>query len=394
MNILFISSYYLFRETRFGGSKRLYLFAKELEKYGKMSLLCLDGCKEMVSAGPTPETHPEFDHFLYLPLSDTRNFITKTTRSGIIIEDLVKKYSEKIRSFLGGRKYDVVFLAFTYSLSFIGTVIRPGSIPMVYCEDDLFLEKVRDEKLDSPVGFVYRYIRKKQLVSFYRKKLAAVNMFIAISNEEKNIIKRYFPALPVALIGYGINPDEYLFIKNVASPFTLGFIGNYDHIPNMDAMIWFLRDIYPQVKNAIPDLRLIVAGKNIPERLRHDYGADSSISWLENVCDLRTFYSGISVFVNPILSGRGLRTKLIEAAAFGKPIISTRLGAEGIEDLQIDIAETAGDFITCCRRLMSEDGPYLTIAMNNRNMVIRRYSISTVGSRLIAVLSSVAGVQA
>ena len=64
MNILFISTLFLFRGTRFGGSKRLYTIAKELSRKHSVYLLCLDGCKEV---GNNPEYPVEFEHFLYVP---------------------------------------------------------------------------------------------------------------------------------------------------------------------------------------------------------------------------------------------------------------------------------------------------------------------------------------
>jgi glycosyltransferase involved in cell wall biosynthesis len=391
MNILFISSYYLFGETRFGGSKRLYVLAKELDKYADVSVICLDGCKELDSGASSFQSHPDFEHFLYLPWTDSRCFFNKFFFAGIIIEDMLKANNELLSSFLGNKTYDAALLAFPLGLSFIGTVVPPGKFPIVYLEDDLFLEKVRFEKQKNIFGPIYRSVRMKQLTAFYRKKLASCDTVTAISSQEKEIFNRYFPSAHVELLGYGIDLEHYPFLAFSPDAFTLGFIGNFQHLPNRDGLAWFLETVYPEIKNAIAGIRMVIAGHAVPGDLRKRHSKDNSITWKGDVADLKNFYRDISVLVNPIISGRGMRTKLIESAAFGKPIVSTTLGAEGAEDLEIDIADTANDFAGRCSRLMDDKSHYLSVAKKNRSIVEQKYSASVVGKRLYNILSSTPG---
>jgi glycosyltransferase involved in cell wall biosynthesis len=391
MNILFISSYYLFSETRFGGSKRLYLLAKELEKHAKVSVICLDGCKELDSGVSSFKSHPDFKHFLYLPWTDSRGFFKKFFFPGIIIEDMLKANHGLLSSFIGNKTYDAAFLAYSLGLSFIGTVVPPGQFPVVYSEDDLFLEKVRSEKQKGIFGPIYRAVRMKQLTAFYRRKLASCDTVTAISSQEKEIFNRYFPSAHVELLGYGIDLERYPFLATAPDIFTLGFIGNFLHRPNTDGLAWFLETVYPEIKNATPGIRMVIAGHSIPDDLREKHGKDNSIAWKGDVADLKDFYREISVLVNPIISGRGMRTKLIEAGAYGRPIVSTTLGAEGAEDLVIDIADTANDFTGRCRHLMDDKSHYASAAKKNRSIVEQKYSASVVGKRLYSILSSTPG---
>jgi glycosyltransferase involved in cell wall biosynthesis len=393
MNILFISSYFLFSQTRFGGSKRLYLLAKELTKHADVSVICLDGCRELSPTAEMPRTHPDFGHFLHLPWTDSRGVFGKVTTPGIIIEDMLKRNAEVVAAFLGTRTYDAALLAFPLSLSFIGTAVIPGKFPLVYLEDDLLVEKVRTERLKGLLGRIYRFVRVNQLVSFYRRKLAFCDAFAAISSQEKGIIGRYFPKAQVELLGYGIDCARYPFLAALTGAFTLGFIGNFRHLPNVDALSWFLKEVYPLIRRDLPGARMVIAGPSTQEAdlpFRR-YRTDASIAWLGDVADLREFYSAVSVFVNPIISGRGMRTKVIEAAAFGRPIVSTALGAEGLENLSIDIATTADDFAVCCRRLKDDDSRYAAVAGRNRAIVEQTHSIEKVCSRLLAILSPKTG---
>jgi glycosyltransferase involved in cell wall biosynthesis len=395
MNILFISSYYLFDKTRFGGSKRLYLLAKELKNHADVSVICLDACKETGDEGnlkgPRVVSHPDFDRFLYIPWTDTRSLIGRILSSGIIIEKLLESNSGILGSFLGTRKYDAAFLAYPLGLSFIGTVIKPGSFPVVYSEDDLFLEKIASEKRKGFLGPVYRHLRLKQLLAFYRRKIALCDSMVAISAQEKAVLQRYFPATPVELIGYGIDCAQYPFITSVPEHFTIGFIGNFLHTPNIDALRMCLTDVFPSVKRAIPGARLAVAGHAIPGDLRQEFGRDNAIDWLGEVADLAEFYGAISVFVNPIVSARGMRTKLVEAAAFGRPVVSTGLGAEGMDGLLLCLAENGDGFAAHCRRFFSDRAYYTSTVRKNRDVIERNYSIASIGKRLFDILSSKTG---
>jgi glycosyltransferase involved in cell wall biosynthesis len=384
MNILFISSYFLFSQTRFGGSKRLYLLARELTRHADVSVICLDGCKELSANAEVPQSHPDFGHFLCLPWTDSRGVLGKIITPGIIIENMLKRNAEGIAAFLGRRAYDAALLAFPLSLSFIGRAVVPGKFPLVYLEDDLFIERVRTQRPNGLFGSIYRAVRVNQLVSFYRRKLAFCSAFAAVSSQERSVIGRYFPEAHVELLGYGIDPAQYPFLAARTGAFTLGFIGNFRHAPNVDGLAWFLKTVYPLVKSDMPGIRMIIAG---PDPQFGEYRDDPTITWLGDVTDLRDFYNAVSVFVNPIVSGRGMRTKVIEAAAFGRPIVSTALGAEGLEDLSIDIATTAEDFARCCRRLQKDNSRYSAVAGRNRAIVEQAHSIEKVCNRLLDILS-------
>jgi glycosyltransferase involved in cell wall biosynthesis len=383
MNILFISSYFLFSQTRFGGSKRLYLLARELTRHADVSVICLDGCRELSATAEMPQSHPDFGHFLCLPWTDSRGVLDKIITPGIIIENMLEKNSENIAAFLGRRTYDAALLAFPLSLSFIGRAVVPGNFPLVYLEDDLFIETVRTQKPKGMLGHLYRAVRVNQLVSFYRRKIAFCSAFAAISSQEGSVIGRYFPEAHVELLGYGIDRAQYPFLAAPPGAFTLGFIGNFRHAPNVDGLAWFLKTVYPLVKRDMPGIRMVIAGPDPPF---YEYRDDPTIIWLGDVADLKDFYSAVSVFVNPIVSGRGMRTKVIEAAAYGRPIVSTTLGAEGLEDLSIDIATTPEDFARCCRRLQDDNSRYAAVAGRNRAVVEQTYSIEKVCNRLIDIL--------
>ncbi len=384
MKTLFISSYYLFADTRFGGSKRLYYFAKALEKCGEVYVICHDGCGELAgSTDAMPRT--DFSHFLFLPIGETRNLFGKFLRPGYDTRRFLNANAGVIREFLGAADVDAAFLAYPLALSFIGTVVPAGTRPIVYLEDDLLIESIAAHKGNNVLD-LYRAVRLKQMRWYYAEKLSHVDAFVSISSQEEALVKRYFPGVNSHIIKYGIPLDDYCFFASRPKDFTVGFIGNFLHVPNADALGWFLQKVYPVLVHAAPGIRVLIAGKNIPERLRGEFAGDTSLAWVENTPQLGDFYRSISVFVNPIVSGRGLRTKLVEAAAFGRPIVSTSLGAEGYEDLTIDIADGHTHFAERCLALKNDVSHYEHCAESNRKTVEQMYSLEAVGRQLLSLL--------
>ena len=106
--------------------------------------------------------------------------------------------------------------------------------------------------------------------------------------------------------------------------------------------------------------------------------------------DLTQFYRSIGIFINPVRQGRGLRTKVVEAAAFGRPILSTALGAEGLEELQLRLCETKEQFLEALRTLVGNE-EYHRVAEHNREAVVRSFSSAKLGETLMDILAAAPG---
>jgi glycosyltransferase involved in cell wall biosynthesis len=386
MNILFISNLFLFHETRFGGSKRLYTIAKELSRKHTVYLLCLDGCNEV---GKNPVCPVEFEHFLFIPDDRPRRLYERFLPLNHI-PYLINHHQPKITEFMNAAAFDAVLLAFPAALSFIDYIGGAARNNVTYLEDDLYLEKLRKEAegISSPLKRRWKNYRFRQLLRYYEKRLRSTRNFIGISRVEVDILHRHFPWVNAHIVTCGVDPLEYQFLPPPRDRNTVGFIGNYDHVPNRDAMSWFLRRAHQPLLAKHPAIKFCWAGKNIPKPLQEEFGGYASIEWRENISDLRDFYSSISVFVNPIVSGRGVRTKLIEAAAFGRPIVSTRLGAEGLDDLKIERADDPDALAAACAKLINDTHYYDETAHFNKKVVDEKYTAAEIGGQVEAVLFS------
>ncbi len=164
----------------------------------------------------------------------------------------------------------------------------------------------------------------------------------------------------------------------VASP-TLMFIGSYVYQPNRDAAHRLLTRIWPMVRAKAPQARLIIAGRGgdqIPG------AADAAgVEFTGFVDDLAALYARTRIVLCPIATGGGTRIKLIEAASYGRPIVSTRIGAEGLDlgdGTEILLRDNDSDFADACLRLLQDDYQCIQLGTAARAKAASYYEVGQV----------------
>jgi|SRR5579871_2120713 len=164
----------------------------------------------------------------------------------------------------------------------------------------------------------------------------------------------------------GIDTSRYCFQPRGREPLTMLFVGSFRHDPNRIAVDWFVRDVLPRILEQRPQARFVIAGSDPPPR--HVYGRSSaSLEMLGYVEDVREPLGRYAVFVCPILSGSGVRVKLLEAFAAGIPVVSTVVGAEGLAHNDGDICALADDPAGFADRVLALfDDPEAAAAMAER----------------------------
>lgn len=172
--------------------------------------------------------------------------------------------------------------------------------------------------------------------------------------------------------------------RPVPDDHTILFLGNLGHPPNANAAAFLLREVWPRVRSAVPNARLLIAGPN-PESVPGFPSTDRCIEFTGFVDDLEQIYRRTRVVCTPILSGGGTRIKIIEAAAFGKPIVSTRLGAEGLsleDGREILLRDDAARIAEACVRLLTDDALSRSLGGNAWRRVAGEYSETRVVERI------------
>jgi glycosyltransferase involved in cell wall biosynthesis len=199
----------------------------------------------------------------------------------------------------------------------------------------------------------------------------------------------YLPELSARIdpdLRAGIDTRRYAFQTDGREPNTMLFLGGFKHLPNLEALEWFVRLVLPRILARKPVARLIIVGSDPPPR--------HSLPRLPAAVELRGFVDDVleplrrySVFICPILSGSGVRVKLLEAFAAGIPVVSTSIGAEGLTNSDGDICAVADqpeDFAERVIGLLENPGAAAALARRARKQVVASRDMATITRKLEA----------
>ena len=223
-----------------------------------------------------------------------------------------------------------------------------------------------------------------------RYELGLLDRFDSVqvcSSENRDYVLSFRPELSDRIdheTRAAIDTSRYEFQPNGRERDTMLFLGSFRHVPNVEAMTWFTREVLPHVLERRPSARLVLVGAEPPPRHSLPEHSDA-IEMRGFVEDVHEPLGRYAVFVCPILSGSGVRVKLLEAFAAGIPVVSTRLGAEGLAERDGEICALADDpreFAARVVALLENQAEARRLAFAAREFVVRNRDVRALTSEL------------
>src|SRR6185437_11528628 len=220
---------------------------------------------------------------------------------------------------------------------------------------------------------------------FERRVLSEVERTVAVSDVDAQRFREDFGVARVDMLENGVDtayfqPQAYRREAN-----NLLFLGSLDWRPNLDGVQLLLDRVFPAVRVAEPSARLSLVGRNPPESLRQQVAAMPGVELHGSVPDVRPYLANCGLLVVPLRIGGGSRLKILEALASGTPVVSTRIGAEGLcleagRDLTVveEIDDLAGALVTAMR----DPESMLTQAERGREKVLEQYDWDRLAEQL------------
>lgn len=187
---------------------------------------------------------------------------------------------------------------------------------------------------------------------------------------------------PIAVIPFGVNIVELPQVD--VEPGSLFHIGAMDWLPNQESVRWLLEDIWPVVHREVPRAHLYLAGRKMPENLRQ--AAIQGVTVVGEVPDAMQFVAGKQINIVPLLSGSGIRVKIIEAMLMGKAVVTTTVGAQGIDytdGTNLLIANTPDEFAAQIKRLLDDDDLCRRIGEEARRLIVSQYDADKLIQQLL-----------
>jgi len=175
---------------------------------------------------------------------------------------------------------------------------------------------------------------------------------------------------------------------------TVLFVGAMDWLPNADGVAFFVKEILPRLRHLAPKVRFVAAGRNPPPEMLRRHGQVPGVQFTGMLEDVRPVIAAAAVCVVPLRLGSGTRLKILEAAAMGKAVVSTRLGAEGLDlrhGHELLLADDPQEFAEAVAALLRNRKLAARLGAAARTAVEKRYSIAALQEHLRRALSGLAG---
>jgi glycosyltransferase involved in cell wall biosynthesis len=218
----------------------------------------------------------------------------------------------------------------------------------------------------------------------YKSIKLAHRTFVCSDNDRNYLMKRW------GLKGVVKIPNAVKIPEGqpITSEQTLLFLGSYNYKPNIDAVEFLILKIWPLIRRAVPNAILKIAGTP-PERIPSYHAELEGVKFIGFVEELDDLYRNSRVVCVPILSGSGTRVKIIEAAAYGKPIVSTRIGAEGVEfqdGIEIFLRDDPESFAKACIRLLNDYTLSERMGVAARSTAIKKYNQTKIKQKIQEII--------
>jgi GT2 family glycosyltransferase len=385
LSVLFVSPYPICPPVH-GGAVFMYQTTRELAGHCDLHLIVLLD---------SPHEREPHDHLV--AQCKSAEFLIRLEgqprQIGAITPHAIQEYQNADLDWLIHRqiycqKVDVVQLDYLPMGQYHGRYRRLG---VFLFEHDIYFQSI-GRQLPNMLGMARRAIAGFEYLRALRYELGILPAFDRVqvcSPANKRYLTGFLPSLAPRVddnLRAGIDVRRYPFHSSGRQPMTMLFLGSFRHLPNAEALRWFVQQSMPHVLRQRPEAKLIVIGSDPPPR-------HSLPEWGDSI-ELRGFVEDVleplaqyAVFLCPIRSGSGVRVKLLEAFASGIPVVSTTIGAEGLAESDGQsclLADDPESFANKIVHLFDHPEEAARIARRARAEVEARWNMPALTAQLVA----------
>jgi glycosyltransferase involved in cell wall biosynthesis len=262
---------------------------------------------------------------------------------------------------------------------------RPSGTPCVLDLTDagsLYLERFLKVKKQ----IIFKFLLKVELkrLKKYENILESFEKTLVCSDVDRKHLLQHAPKAKIDLLYNGIDLEYFTNTRIIIpEPYRIIFTGNMSYFPNTDGIQYFVKDIFPLIKNKIRGAQLYIVGKDPPAKIKKLAKDDIIVTGF--VSDIKYYYEQSTVTIAPIRFGAGTLNKILEPMALGIPVVTTSLGVEGLpvqtqRDLMIANNET--DFAGAVVQLLTDVELHTRISGNAKSLVRSLYGWEKITEQL------------
>lgn len=298
-----------------------------------------------------------------------------------------KDFEEKLIEKLVANTFDVIQLEGLFVATYIPTIKKYSKAKIALRAHNIeYLIWERHLKNETSIFKKwYLSLQTRRLKNFELKVMKDLDAIVTITDFDKTVFEKEGFKKSIYTCITGVDVEAYRKkITNIKKPKTIFHFASMDWMPNIEAVDWFLNNCWKNILKQVPDAKFVMAGRNMPQRLSKL--SQPNVLVAEKVKDSKAFYNEHEIMLVPLLSGSGLRIKIIEGMAYGKAIVSTSVGAEGINythGKNILIADSSTDFTTAVVELLKDETKRQTLEQGALNFAEKEFDNKMVVAGLV-----------
>lgn len=301
-------------------------------------------------------------------------------------------FDQKLKDLLNVSDFDIVQIEGTFPAIFTQTIKENFKGPIILRQHNVeyqIWERLAQNS-QNPIKKWYLNLLARRLKQFESQHLNQYEALVPVTPEDGQLFQKLGCKAPVFPSPSGINIDLWKPSYSSENKHYIYHIGSLEWMPNLEAVEWFLKDIWPEVLKRNSKMRFYVAGKGMPNEWLER--SDPGVIFAGEVASAQDFIRDKNISVVPLKSGSGIRLKILEAMSAGKLVISTTIGAQGInytKDSNVIIADSPSAFVASLVDYVSNEEKAMTVKQNGRLLIENEYANSAVINRLLKFYNGV-----
>jgi sugar transferase (PEP-CTERM/EpsH1 system associated) len=288
-----------------------------------------------------------------------------------------EEYAGKVRHLLEHREFDLLVADFLPPVvNLPPTVLIPKALFTHNVEAEIWRRHA--ETATNPIARALLRQQWQRMLRFERIALTQFDLVLAVSDTDRDTLSRLYPGAlrrPIHVVQTGVDTTYFAPLPQLERRAHLVFTGSMDWLPNEDAMLYFVAEILPRIRQAEPDVTLSIVGRSPTPAVRR-LAATAGVEVTGRVDDVRPHIAAADVYVVPLRIGGGTRLKIFEAMSMSRAVVSTTVGAEGLPvsaGRDLVIADAPEHFAAAVVHLIRNVDQRRRIEAAARRLVVERY---------------------
>lgn len=378
-----------------GGAQLMHFTTMGLLENGiNVKTLAINPTRNLISLDLLPSDYISITRFECVtvdtaikPLQFLINFFR--SESYFIERFISLDFETKLKDILQAETFDIIQLEHLYLCKYIKTIKRFSDAKIILRSQNV--EYIIWERyikgLRNPFKKVMLKIATKRLKKFEQTVTADLDGILVLTKEDADVFGSFSNKIPINIVPMGYDYEKiknYDFNKQFNHKPIIYHLGSMDWMPNIEAVQWFIKFVIPYLEKRQFSTKVIIAGRKMPSWV---FKRKSNIlNIIDEVNNPLEFQEDKQIMIVPLWSGSGIRAKIIEGLALGKTIISTSIGAQGIDyenGKNILIADTPSEFANQIIKCVNSRQLCMTISKNARDLSVQKYHYQNTAKEMI-----------